>query len=979
MNRPSTYTRLACLLSVVVCALSFVACSTKKNTAGTRFWHSFTTRYNVYYNASQAYIQGLQAQEQGHKDDYTELIPLFPVGNEATAKLGSSNFDTSIEKCEKAIQLHSIKKRPVVSGNKRNTPKMRAYLRRQEFNPFLKNAWLLMGRAQFQKGQFLEAASTFSYITRHYSAEPDVVTEARVWLSRCYSQLGWFYDAEDAVSKLSRDSIPPRLRRQTDASRADLLLRQGRLEEALPYLRTVTKSERSKWKKARLYFLLGQVEHSLGHDEAAYKALTSCIRKSPPYELAFNARILQTEVMSSRPEKASKMVSRLKRMARSGNNKDYLDQVYYAMGNIMLIKRDTVEALKAYETGRAKSTRGGIEKGVLLLRLAGLYWDQARYDKAQACYAEALGIIDNKYEGYDEITRRSKALDQLVPYTTAVQLQDSLQALARMPEAERNAAIDRVIADLKHKEELARRASLDSLAEARKQEAGAQGAGSNSSQQNTNAAQQVGGDKSWYFYNQMQVIQGKQAFQKQWGRRKNEDNWRRANKTVLAQAGNEEFDYAADDSIQAARDSLDALGEVADSVANDSVAADPHKREYYLAQIPFTEEAKAASDAIITDGLYNAGIIEKDQLEDFPLASKTLRRLVEGYPDFENTPDALYQLFLLYSRWKKPDEAARYRTELARRFPDNDLAKMISAPDYERNARFGAQIEDSLYTATYDAYRKRDYATVERNFTISSDKFPTGANRPKFILVHALSRLGRDDDKAVAEELRDLVTKFPQSDVSELAGMIVRGIESGRKPGAGGFDVGSLWARRSEEAQAITDSAGRRRGFTDSRDVPFLCVIAYPSGSIDDGQMLYDLAQFNFAGFLTRNFDLQRQQAEGLTQIRISGFRSFDEAHAYASKLFADKALAKEMTGARTFLVSAENMELIGTAFSFEDYSKFYEKTFAPLKLNPQLPLDLQDQPIEQHYEDEYTPEQLDKQQQDEKQQQDDGGEWYPE
>ena len=967
------------MLLGALCVLSFVACSTKKNTAGTRFWQSFTTRYNVYFNASQAYIEGMQAQQQGNKDDYTALIPVFAVGNEGSRSLGSSNFDTSIEKCEKAIQLHSIKKRPIVSGSKRTSPKMRAYLRRQEFNPFLKNAWLLMGRAQFQKGEFLEAASTFSYITRHYSAEPDVVTEARVWLSRCYSQLGWFYDAEDAIAKLSRDSIPPRLRRETDASRADLLLRQGRLEEALPYLRTITKRERSKWQKARLYFLLGQVEHSLGHDDAAYKALASCIRKSPPYELAFNARILQTEVMSSRSGSASKMISRLKRMARSANNKDYLDQVYYAMGNIMLIKRDTSEAVKAYEQGRAKSTRGGMEKGVLLLRLAGLYWDLARYDKAQACYAEALGIIDNKYEGYDEITRRSKALDQLVPYTNAVHLQDSLQALARMPETERNAAIDRVIADLKHKEELARRASRDSLAEARKQELGQMGMGNNSNQPTSPTAPQSGGDKSWYFYNQMMVIQGKQTFQKQWGRRKNEDNWRRANKTVLAQSDNQEFDYAADDSIQAARDSIDSLGEQADSAVNDSAAPDPHKREYYLAQIPLTAEAKAASDAIITDGLYNAGIIEKDQLEDFPLASKTLRRLVEDYPDFENTPDALYQLFLLYSRWKKPEEAARYRTELAQRFPSNDLAKLISAPDYERNARFGAAIEDSLYTTTYDAYRKKDFATVERNFTVSSNKFPTGANRPKFILVHALSRLGRDDDKAVAEELRDLVTKFPQSDVSELAGMIVRGIESGRKPGAGGFDVGSLWSRRSEEAQAVTDSAGRRRGFSDSRDVPFVCVIAYPTGSIDDGQLLYDLAQFNFAGFLTRNFDLQRQQGRDITQIRVAGFRSFYEAHTYASKLFADKALVKETKNARTFLVSAENLELIGTAFSFDDYSKFYEKTFAPIKLNPQLPLDLQDQPVEQHYEDEYTPEELNKQKKEDEQQQDDGGEWYPE
>lgn len=198
-----------------------------ENTAGTRFWHSFTTRYNVYYNGHEAYLKGCLAKEKGNKDNYTELLPFFLVGNENSRTLGKSDFETAITKCEKAIQLHSIKKRPAVSPSKRRSPKMKAYLKRQEFNPFLKNAWLLMGQAQFQKGDFVEAASTFSYITRHYAQEPDVVAEARIWLARSYSELEWFYDAGDALEKLGRDSVPTRLRREQDATTANLLLRQA--------------------------------------------------------------------------------------------------------------------------------------------------------------------------------------------------------------------------------------------------------------------------------------------------------------------------------------------------------------------------------------------------------------------------------------------------------------------------------------------------------------------------------------------------------------------------------------------------------------------------------------------------------------------------------------------------------------------------------------------------------------------------------
>ena len=957
-------------------ALVLTACSTKKNTRATRFWHSFTARYNIYYNGHEAYKSGCEEKEKGNQDNYTERIPLFIVGNEKSRALGKANFETAITKCEKAIQLHSIKRRPTVAASKKRSPKMKAYLSRKEFNPFLKNAWLLMGQAQYQKGEFLEAASTFSYIARQYAAEPLVATEARIWLARCYVQESWFYDAEDALARASRDSLTHRLHREFDASQADLLLGQGRLEEALPYLRRTARAASTKLQKARLYFLLGQIETSLGHKEEAYKAYARCLRQSPPYEMAFNARIRQTEVMASTGS-AQKVLKRLRSMARSANNAEYLDQVYYAMGNVYLTQADTTKAIAAYEKGRARSKRNGIDKGVLLLRLGGVYWQQGRYDLAQSCYGDAIGLIDKTYPGYADITRRSKILDELAPHTSAVHLQDSLLHLSVCPEKERNEAIDRTIAALRQREEAEKRAKADSVAESRRAgggggAAGASGAASTAQKSNTSS-------KDWYFYNVMMVTQGKQDFAKRWGRRKNEDNWRRSNKTVLANVENEEYDYAAEDSLNA----LDEQQQT-DSVApeaSDSAATDPHTREYYLAQIPFSDEAKQAAHAIIQDGLYNAGIIEKDKLEDFPLAARTLQRLETQYPQFEKMEDVYYHLFLLYSRWKRPDDAARYRQLLAQQYPTSALSLLVNDPEFEYNARYGKAIEDSLYTDTYAAYCSHDAARVQRNFERSSRQFPTGANRPKFIFVHALSRIGAVPDDTVATELRNLVKAFPESDVSEMAGMLAKGIESGRRLQAGGYDVGSLWARRTASANAAVDEAGRTKQLSDARDVPFVCIVAYPTDSLPDGQVLYDLAHFNFTGFRVRNFDIQQLRDEAITQLRVAGFNSYDEAHAYAQQLFADSLLAHHLTHARIVLISSDNLELLGTTYSFDDYQVFFDKTFAPMQLNPQLPLDLQEAaPAEQHYEDEYTPEELEEQQNGgtgTEEEDDDGGEWY--
>lgn len=72
---------------------------------------------------------------------------------------------------------------------------------------FLWKVWLLMGRAQFYKGDFSEAASTFAYMSRLYSTQPAIYGKARAWLAKCYIEEDWLYDAEDVIRNIQRDSI----------------------------------------------------------------------------------------------------------------------------------------------------------------------------------------------------------------------------------------------------------------------------------------------------------------------------------------------------------------------------------------------------------------------------------------------------------------------------------------------------------------------------------------------------------------------------------------------------------------------------------------------------------------------------------------------------------------------------------------------------------------------------------------------------
>ena len=114
----------------IIMLLLLVSCSIKKNTPATRAYHALTAHYNTLYNGQVAYLEGSEAQYKGHKDNFNEILPMYICTNKATASMGKSNYETTITKCEKAIKVHSIKKRPTIKGNQKRTEKEKAFLAR---------------------------------------------------------------------------------------------------------------------------------------------------------------------------------------------------------------------------------------------------------------------------------------------------------------------------------------------------------------------------------------------------------------------------------------------------------------------------------------------------------------------------------------------------------------------------------------------------------------------------------------------------------------------------------------------------------------------------------------------------------------------------------------------------------------------------------------------------------------------------------
>lgn len=918
-------------ISICFAAFLLWSCSTKKNTKATRFYHAFNSRYNIYFNGKTAFDEALKAMQDGYKENYSDQILMYPISAQPKEKQTTGGpFDRAIEKGNKAIKLHSIKAKPPKKPGWKNDPKQRAWQEQEEYNPFLKHCWLLVGEAQFYNADFLQASATFSYIARHYAGDEEMVAEARLWQARSYAEMGWFYEAEDILSKLNTNGIPKKNLNQYAAVYADYLIKEKRFEDAIPYLKTAIKAEKNGKQRARMRYLLGQLYADQELDGLAYQAFQQVIRSNPPYELEFAARIRQTEVFAGRDYQ--KVVKTLKRMAKSQKNQDYLDQVYYALGNVYLNRADTTNAITYYQLGIDSSKQNGMDKALCQIKLGDLYFQMRDYIHAQPCFSGALAGIQKEYKDYPRVSKLSAVLDELVVHAEAVHQQDSLQALAKMPEAERLAVIDKAIADLiKQEEEEKKQAEKEAyLAD---QEAKGTGIDRPGTETNAIVLPTGSNGSTFYFYNPQTVAQGKTQFQKKWGRRTLEDNWRRKKKELTTfndPADTEMADAATETDLGAEGQALptDSLESGMDPVAAD----DPHQREYYLQQLPFTQEDIDASNVIIIDGLYNMAMIYKDKLEDLSLSVEGFEELERRFPENEHLLESYYQVYLIALRTHDEALAAAYKQKLIDKFADSDYAVAIADPNYEYNIRMMDAVQDSIYEQTYTAYLADDTTLVRRNYQQVSEKYPLANLLPKFMFLEALTYVQAGDPEGFKAALKALLEKYPKADVSELAGEMLKGVLRGRAMVQGGVRGMSWDLRFGVGEDGSLSAADSARVFTAEPNTPYKLLLMYPEGSVDKNQLLFAVAAYNFANFMVKEFDLTFQTAGPIEMLQVSGFVNFDEILHYYKLIYGPDGYASALDRAISVLpISDDNYETLMHGKTLDEYITFFAEYFGEL------------------------------------------------
>ena len=909
-------------ITVTTFITALFSCSPKKNNAATRRYQAFITKYNIYYNGDTHFKETLKEMENKYEDDYSQLLFMHPIEakNNPKSPQPSGSFDRSIEKAQKAIQLRSITKRPKKKSGKQSA-EYKEWLKREEYNPFLHNAWMMMGRSQFFNGDFLGAASTFFYTSKHFRWLPETVTEAQLWQARSYCALDWLFETENIIIKIKDEQLTNNtLKELYNNVYANYYIKLNDYDKAIPYLqKAIDYADGSQ--KTRLRFLLGQLYSRIGKKQEAYEAFKKAGgASSAPYRTKFNARIKQSEVYTG--DNIESEVKALKRMTRYDRNKDFLDQVYYAIGNIYLSRKDTLKAIENYEMANKKSTRNGIDKAINQVTLGNLYYIRHNYDKAQPCYSEAVPQLPENYPNYLQLKRRSDVLDELAVYSQNVTLQDSLLRLSELTPEQLDKVINKIIEDLKKKEkeeeENAKREEY--LAQQRAQGSNLQNTGSSAPKTFT-----LNTDDSWYFYNTATKNAGKTEFQKNWGSRKLEDNWRRRNKAS--------FDSSE---FEANNDGED--GEENDSVATDSTgkeltkedeeklkrAEDPHYPEYYIKQIPKTDEEKNTAHEIIQEGLYNMGIILKDKMEDFSASRSEFDRLLTRYPDNIYRLDTYYNLYIMAVRQNDYTEAEKYRSLIIDQFPESNYGIAMQDPDYLENLKTMNTRQEELYTQAYNAYLNNNNGAVHEAYEYMIKEYPLSRIIPKFMFLHALAYVTEKDSEKFNSTLKELLEKYPETDITPLASSYLKQMAQGRKLESSSSNLrGMIWDTRLGSDSIANANASKPAEFTINPDEPQLLVLLFSTKQVASNQLLYDIARFNFNTFDVKSFDLEQMSFGELGLIVIKGFNNQKELDRYRQILSTNSefALPKQV---RPVNISAKNFELLlSEGRSFEEYFNF--------------------------------------------------------
>jgi tetratricopeptide (TPR) repeat protein len=853
----------------------------EKNTNLSRFYNSLTARYNIYFNGYESHRAGVDKVNNSHIDDFGEILPVFEYSNPASATVSAADMEAAIQKVSKLITLKSITAKPEKGGGP--TPGEQDFQNLKEYNKWVDDSYLLMAKARFYKREYDQARATIAF-NNDISTDEAVKIEGSIWLARIQIESG---NLTEALRILTESGNPEKfsasLRAMYYSTLADIYIRQGNFAEAIAPLTNAVEFAKSRRQKHRLTFLLAQIYGATGQSEKAITTYNRVIKMRPPYEIEFNARINSATAFDATSGNSTSIRNQLLSMIKDDKNKDFLDQIYYALGRLSEKEGKMEEAISYYRM--ASGTRGvsGNGRGRAYLALATYFFDIPDYLNAKTYYDSAAYFLDEQYPGYDQISAKASGLGELVTHLETVHREDSLRRVASMSEPERAVLIAGIIEKVRQ----------DELAQSSTGSSDMYNLGQfyeNERRFRDNIDQ----EGQWYFYNQAALTFGRTEFSRRWGDRRLEDNWRRQNKRIAQPTQGQPGEEGGEQSEAAVP------------------ATDPKSPEYYLRDLPMTDSLIKRSIEKSANALFMAGRVYSDRFDDTPRAAETWLELVTRFPEREIVPQTFYQLYMLF-RQNDPAKAEIYRQSLLTKYPGSDYSKILTNPDYFRIQQEAQERTGNLYEEAYAHYRDGNY---EASATICGEIINSAAGHklmPKVRLLYSLSLAGMQDERGYRDNLASLIKEFPGSEEATRASELMLALNK------------EMPELKIEEDRQIAAEI-----FYFEPDAQHLFVLLIENPAFNINQASFDVINYNIDNYTNRNFRAEGQLVDNrFIIITVGRFNSAADAREYYNN-FKPLTIVRNSTAnsTKTFIITPRNLDTFLADKDPERYMLFFREKY---------------------------------------------------
>ena len=894
-----------------------MACSNKKDGTAYRVYHNMTAHYNGYFNADELVNKGAETIRKAHKEDYDKILPIFIYGTEETSKATFPDMEKAIAKCEKVISKHTIKD----DSNKEK--------KRPEFNKWIDENYLVIGRAYFYKRNYFKAAEVFQYANRKFKNPVNNVV-SNTWLARTYIEQEEYGKAIQALTRAETDAedekVDASLKAEYHMVFTDVLLHQKKYDKAAEELEKAIPLIKRKKDKARPNFILAQIYQELDRSSDALTCYETCIHSRPVYELEFHARINKALSYSRTGGSSNEIQKELFKMLKDEKNLDYRDLIYYALGDIAWEEQRRTDAIDFYEKSLMYNKDNQKQKAKAFLRLADLYFDERQYQPAQLYYDSTLTTIDATHDRYLIVKARAESLTELVASLNAIELNDSIAKICALSPKEREKKMNELA------EQLAREKEQQRIDDERRAEAAKE------------AAQESGITGSFWAYNEPLKEKGKANFLDSWGERPLKDNWRLQSILATSFGPGEEADLPG---IIAPDDST-AIAEAEDKykapTADELSAALPCDDAARLAQIK--------ADA--SEGYYNAGVIYKEKLDDDDNALSTWEELLANIDTSAFHPTTYYQLF---RTWLSKENSKGYLKnpfcetcnskywgdEIKRIYPGSDWAMLVDNPGYLDIQDMKNAKEDEAYQAAYSLYSTRNYPGAK---TFCDSIIRTEADNHllcKYRLLRAVCVGYSDAPYGVKEnyqaELNEIVKNCGGSDEAKRAQELINAI--GKPESSENINT----EIRTDESTGTDNQV--KPDTTATMNVPDMVntdspykydvnaehyfAVFIPVQGSDINKAKTAVADFNMAYFTSSQLKVTNNLLDKNNHLLlIKSFKKMDEGVNYMKTFRGDTDKLAEINLAqyRTVLISKQNYITLFKNKDIDQYMDFYAQFY---------------------------------------------------